>query len=124
MVMAEDAILSTMPRRTPNDRTINNPMDLRMATMAIITTTLSHHPAGNLLLLELAALPVVLHPLYQILTDPMVVDNPKDLLDTNNLPLIMHHNLGTDHLLDDTMIDDVVVGILIEEIIEDNVKGI
>lgn len=85
--------------------------------MAITATTLSHHPAGSLLHLELEALPVVLPPLYQTLMDLMVVVNPKHLQATHSLLLT------TDHLRDDTTMDDVVV-IPIEEVIEDNVERV
>jgi hypothetical protein len=121
MEMAEVVILSTMPHRisTRNDRNINNSMDLRMATMAIITTILSLRLVGNLLPLEPAALPVALHHLFRT---RMVEDNTRDRPDTIKLHLIMHHNLGMVHLLDDMTIDGVVA-ILIEEVIEDNIKS-
>ena len=117
--MAEPEILSTMPRRISilNHGTISNHMGLRMATMVTITTMPSHHPAGNLLHLALAALPVVPLHLFRTLMDPMDEDSLKALRGTNNL-LTTDPNLDMDHLPEDTMIAVMVV-IPIEDIMED-----
>jgi hypothetical protein len=85
--------------------------------MVTITTMPSHHRAGSLLHLALAALPVVPLHLFRTLMDPLVEDSLKALPGTNNLPT-MDPNLDMDHLLEDTMIVAVVV-IPIEDIMED-----
>ena len=122
MEMAEDVTLSTMSHRTSthNDRTINNPMGLRIAIMAIITAIPFLHLVGNPLLLEPADLPVALHPPFPTL---MAKDSTRDLPDTNHLRFSIDHSPDMGHLLDDMTTDGMVVVTLIEEVIEDNIKS-
>lgn len=123
--MAEDVTLSIMLRQinTLKRRTSNNRMGLRMATMVIITTTLSHRPAGNLLHLEQAALLVVPRHLFLPLMDPMVEDKHKHRLVIRNLRLTTDHNLDMgqppEDMIDVTEVTPIGV-IPIEGVMEDN----
>ena len=119
MEMEERAILSAFPRRIS---TMSDPMGIKMATMAIVTI-LYHHQAGSLLHRGLGALPAALHPLYQILTDLMVVVSDKHLPGIPNLHLTILHTLDT-HRHQVGLKINVGAVILTEEVTEGSVTNI